>query len=373
MLINNTPIDLDQFWRDNDEAWRKPFGPGIRQMPLGMGFGYHTLWAELGLKEEPLKLEQDFAFAQSVGKQYNDLAEKIVGKRLVNEDAFNPAKRFPYVKGIGELFECRRVWQSESWWLMESAHTPEDLSALLDRMDKLDIEAAMFPDNWERECKRLKDQFGLTPGLWKGLRGPVTLATSIYGTENLLYLILDEPKLATRFRDTLLRVILKYFTICDQRSDPAKVGPGFAFLDDNCALCTPEMYAFFGQPILQAVYDRFAPGPDDARYQHSDSDMEHLLPLLAATGMNRVNFGPNVRFKSIRKAMPKAIVEGTVAPFTMMRNEEDNIVREIRRDLDEARDTLGLVVATAGSVNDGTKLSSLRLAMETIWKYGRLA
>jgi hypothetical protein len=40
--------------------------------------------------------------------------------------------------------------------------------------------------------------------------------------------------------------------------------------------------------------------------------------------------------------------------------------------MDEARATLGLVVDTAGSINDGSLLSSMRLVMWTIQSYGRL-
>ena len=130
------------------------------------------------------------------------------------------------------------------------------------------------------------------------------------------------------------------------------------------------MYAFFGLPILRAVFARFAPGPRDTRFQHSDSDMGHLLPLLAQAGLNHVNFGPNVRFAAIRAALPRAVVHGTLAPFTLMRNREDAVVAEVRRDLDESRATRGLVVATAGSVNDGTKLTSVRAVMHAIQRYG---
>ena len=46
-------------------------------------------------------------------------------------------------------------------------------------------------------------------------------------------------------------------------------------------MLTPDMYEQFGLPILQAIFAEFAPGPDDRRYQHSDSDMGHLLDPLS--------------------------------------------------------------------------------------------
>lgn len=364
-------LDLEQFWRDNAVAYEDPFGAHIPQVPMSMPMGYHMIFDELGIPEDHRRWETDYDWARSCARAYNDRAEKIVGKRLLDETAYDPSKRFPYIKSVGELFECERIWQSESWWLKESAHTPDELKALLDRVEKLDIEAAMFPANWETECKRIYEQHGIRPVLSRGGRGPVTLATSIYGTENLIYLILDDPGLAVRFRDVILKVWMKYSAICEKHSDPARIPKGYSFLDDNCALLSPAMYELFGLPIVQGLYDRFAPTPEHTRFQHSDSDMGHLLPLLATTGMNRVNFGPNVRFAAIRKAMPKATVCGTLAPFTFMRNDEAGIEREVRRDIDESRETRGLVLQTAGSVNNGTRLTSLRKVMQTIVEYGR--
>ena len=142
---------------------------------------------------------------------------------------------------------------------------------------------------------------------------------SIYGVEETIFLLQDEPELATRFRDVILSTAIRYYEACDQASDPASVHPGFGFADDNCAMLTPDLYEFFALPILQGIFQRFAPAPADWRDQHSDSDMAHLLPLLARTNLGGANFGPTVRFAQIRAAMPRTIVDGTLAPFTMMR------------------------------------------------------
>ena len=200
----------------------------------------------------------------------------------------------------------------------------------------------------------------------------MTLATSIYGVENLIYLLIDAPQLALRFRDVIKEAALKYYRLCRRVSDPQRMTPGFSFRDDNCQMLTPDMYEQFGLPILQAIFAEFAPGPNDRRYQHSDSDMGHLLDPLARANLNAVNFGPRVRFAQIRRHLPRAIVHGTLAPFTFMRNDEAAIIAEVRRDMDEARPTLGLIIDTAGSINDGSLLSSMRTVMWTIQSYGRV-
>ena len=99
--------------------------------------------------------------------------------------------------------------------------------------------------------------------------------------------------------------------------------------------------------------------------------MEHLLGQLAQTGLNGVNFGPRLRVRDIRAAMPQAVIYGQLAPFTFMRNDEEQIIAEVRRDCDDARAARGLVLSTAGSVNDGSSLSSLRTVMWALEQFGR--
>jgi uroporphyrinogen decarboxylase len=365
-------VDLERFWADNDAAIRAPFSPGIPQFPMGIAMGYEAIFSELGHPFNLRRLEEDYEFVRSAAWAYNDKAERIVGRRLLDETAYDPSRRFPKVKPLEEIFGCRNVWESESWWALPAAGTPQELEKLLDRVEQLDLEAEMFPPDWEAACRRIYEQHGLRPFLKLDLRGPVTLATSVYGVENLIYLLTDAPPLALRFRDVIQQATIEYYRVCRRVSDPLRMTPGFSFRDDNCQMLTPDMYEQFGLPILQAVFAEFAPGPDDRRYQHSDSDMGRLLDPLSRSGLNVVNFGPKVRFERIRRHLPRAVVHGTLAPFTFMRNDEAAIIAEVRRDMDEARPTLGLVIDTAGSINDGSLLSSMRIVMWTIQSYGRL-
>ena len=146
---------------------------------------------------------------------------------------------------------------------------------------------------------------------------------------------------------------------------------GFSFADDNCCLLTPEMYELFGYPILKAVFDRWCPDPDDYRYQHSDSDMAHLLPILGRLNLTGCNFGPNVLVDEIRKYMPRTRIDGCLAPFTFMNNDIEAIIKEVRRDCEMARETRGLNLSTAGSINNGSLLTSMRAVMYAIQNYGR--
>jgi uroporphyrinogen decarboxylase len=84
-----------------------------------------------------------------------------------------------------------------------------------------------------------------------------------------------------------------------------------------------------------------------------------------------VNFGPTLTVSRIREHLPRAAISGQLAPFTYMRNEEERIVLEFLRDFEMAREKRGLIFAPAGSISQGTRLSSMRMAMAAIQRYGR--
>ena len=202
------------------------------------------------------------------------------------------------------------------------------------------------------------------------MRGPVTAAMSIYGVENLIFLIVDAPELAARFRDLLAERIIDMTRLYYAESGTPD-RHGFGFADDNCAMLNHDFYAFFGQPILRRVFAAFAPDPGDSRYQHSDSAMGHLMPLLNEVGLNGANFGPTVRAADIRAALPRCEIHGQLAPWTFARGTDEEVAAEVRRDIEAVGADGGLLIATAGSINAGSRLSGLRAIMSTIQRHGR--
>jgi len=366
------PLDIEKFWADQERAIAEPFGRSIPQLPLGIMMSGECVYAELGVEEDFWRYEHDEDWRLGLNRAYNEKAEKIVGRKLLGEGRGDPSRRYPHVKTLAEVFEAKSEWHAGSWWLRQSANTEDELEALLDRVDSRDIRSFILPENWAAEKARLT-ALGVRPPLYRGQRGPVTFAMSIYGVENLIFLIHDNPALAVRFRDTILRTMLEIARVLDEEAGytPETAPHGFSFCDDNCALLTPEMYELFGYPILKGIFDRYAPNPEDSRYQHSDSAMGHLLPLLGRLNLTGVNFGPTVTVRDIRQHLPKAVIYGQLAPFTFSRNESRRIVMELLRDFEMAGDARGLVFSTAGSINNGSRLTGMRLIMSAIQRYAR--
>ncbi len=371
------PVDLERFWLDNQKSCADPFGTDIPQCAFGAFCTWECVFDELGLPVDFRRYQTDEAWSLDVARRYNDLAEQIVGRRLLREKPGDPRRQWPPVKELYDIFEAKNEWEggpAGSWWLKQSASTPEELSRLLDRVERrLDrLREFLLPPDWESEKARLRAQ-GVPPPLYRGQRGPCTFACSIYGAENLLLLYYDDPALFRRFSEVLGRAILARARVLDEEAGfTAETAPrGWSWADDNSCLFTPEMYEAFAMPIHRAVFARYAPASEDRRYQHSDSAMGHLLPQLAEVDLNWVNFGPTVTVAEIRRHLPRAVIQGQLAPFTYSRNEEANMVAEFLRDFSQTRAQRGLWFATAGSVNNGSRLTGMRLLMAAVQRYGR--
>ncbi|MDR0248714.1 MAG: hypothetical protein LBI44_03510 [Oscillospiraceae bacterium] len=367
-------VRLDEFWEKDATAHEDNcFSPAARQVALGVLMSHECLFAELGEEGNPWGVTPPERLNE-LSRRYNDKAERIVGRRLLDENLPPAAEVFPEIRGIGEVFGGKYEYNGVSTWLLEGMHTPRELEAQLDKIDKMDLREFILPPNWESEKKRLFESCGKRPPCWRAMRGPVTLAGSVYGIENLIYLILDEPELAERFSDTIASVIRGYIDIMDAEAGVTEADRPhtFSFSDDECCMLNPEMYEAFGYPVLKKTFDYICPNPGDYRYQHSDSAMGHLLPILARLNLTACNFGPTLTVEEIRAHMPRTRIDGQLSPMTFMNNDEDAIIAEVRRDCEAARRTgRGLHLSTAGSINNGSLLTSMRAVMFGIQEYGQ--
>lgn len=369
------PVDLERFWADNAKARSNVWAADCPQLPLGIGMSTECIFTELDQDVDWVLMRDGGEKLRELTRRYNDKAEAVVGKRLRYEGApEDPALSWPARKHLHDVFGARHEWTGESYWLHQAANTPDELRALLDRVEaRLDnLRAFILPENWDDEKARLTGLGAKVPS-YRSQRGPVTFAMSVYGVESLIYLLLDEPELAARFSTLILRSIVGIADLLDREGGrtPETRDRGWYWLDDNCCNLNAEMYRQFAYPIMKGVFETYAPNPGDLRGQHSDSAMAHQLPALGELGLNSTNFGPTLTVNEIREHLPKAEIHGQLAPFTFSRNEEVNLVAECLRDFEMSRAHRGVVFTTAGSINYGSRLTGLRLIMAAIQRFGR--
>ncbi len=378
-------LDIERFWKDEEHAHDENcFSKSAEQVALGIRMSDECVFAELGEEGQPWGYT-DPVRRYDLNCRYNEKARQIVGRPLLAEHKpLPPEKRpkhsLPAVKQVPELFGGQYVFDGNTTWLRGTLTDDESLKKKLSEVEALlrdpwAFRSAVLPPDWDERKKAVFEDTGRRPGMFSWLRGPCTMATSVYGVENLLYLYYDDEELFTRFADLIGDAVVAYFDLMREEAGyTAENFPhGFGFADDDSNLFTPEMYAAFGYRVLKKVFEHCAPDPGDYRYQHSDSAMGHLIPQLADFHLQGCNFGPTVTVQQIRKYMPDTRIDGQLAPFTFMRNVEEDIIAEVRRDCEAARenDARGLNLTTAGSINNGSLLTSMRVVMAAIQTYGR--
>ena len=370
------PVDLERFWRDQAAAIADPLA--AEQCAFDAILTWECAFDELGEPQDWWRyLYADEPWALDIARRYNDRAEQIVGRRIVPETPVDRSREWPAIKELYDIFEAENVWEggaSGSWWLKQSAHSPGELSALLDRVDRRleNLRDFLFPDTWETEKARLT-ALGERVPLYRHQRGPCTFACSIFGAEELLLLFYDDPALFRRFGEVIGRAILERARVIDAEAgyDSSTAPRGWSWADDNSCLFNPGMYEEFAMPIHRAVFARYAPDLADKRYQHSDSAMGHLLPQLGSVNLTGTNFGPTLTVSEIRRHLPNAVIRGQLAPFTYSRNDEERMVLEFLRDFEQAKERRGLVFTTAGSINNGSRLTGMRLLMAAVQRFGQ--
>jgi uroporphyrinogen decarboxylase len=366
---------FNQFWKNDEIAHKENcFYKSAPQVALGLRMSEECVFAELDEEGDPWGITNPIK-QYDLNKRYNDKAEKVVSRRLLPENPPEMIVEFPYIKRIGEVFGGEYHRQRKTGeWLHSPIDTPKKLEQRLNYVDQLDLVSFILPDEWEQEKRRLFETTGCRPKILRHIRGPVTLATSIYGVKNLIYLFYDAKELFIHFSESILRIVLMISQIMDCEAGFTSISrpSGFSFADDDCSLLSPDMYKLFGYPILKGVFDYYSPNPDDKRFQHSDSAMAHLLPQLSKLNLTGCNFGPTVLVDEIRKYMPKTRIDGCLAPFTFLSNDPKQIREEIKRDCEMIKATKGkgLNICTAGSVNNGSTLESLRTVITTILEFG---
>ena len=170
------PVDLNRFWADQDKAIKNSWAQDCPQAPLGIGMAIECMFEELGVKADWHRLFHDDDFRVDLEKRYNVAAEKIVGRRLLGEWKPDPKLQWPPIKELHDIFEAKNTWHDVSYWLQQSAHTEDELKALLDRVEKRlgNLRAFMFPATWAEAKARITAAGGQVP-LYRGQRGPVTL------------------------------------------------------------------------------------------------------------------------------------------------------------------------------------------------------
>ncbi len=359
-------FDLQKFWEENALSSGKPFRTDKPRAPISVPVDDHWLLAEMNLPST-VRYFADPEYRAQVNRSCNDRCEEILGRRFFSE-AVDPPRALRIEEVMGAH---RELVEGGTPWLEPEVHDIDGLRVRLSEIEgwsDADLRSVIFSTGG-LITRAARGPDGAAPAVAAGSRGPATMATSVLGTMNSLYWLIDNPADMHRFFDVLADVIIRYHRILEV--DQGVVYRGYYWLDDNCALYSPELYEEFCYPVVKKVIDAFAPGPADTRYHHSDSEMRHLLPILARYNLDAVNLGPKIPAGLIRRHLPHTLICGQIAPNTLRDEDLDAVCAEVKRDFAAVGADGGLEVTTSGSISAGTPLESIRGFMWAVQEFCR--
>jgi uroporphyrinogen decarboxylase len=349
-------LDVAQFWLENDFCNR----PGTDKPRCAIQFAPDDHWLFEFLEvESTLRYFRDKSHRDALHREANVLTHEHLGKAFFDEDTWEHSP-----KRIENLFGSEfRYEERGTPWLVPATDDPREFAKILDHVEAVDLDAWALPAVFLAEWEARKADGKPLPMLGTGSRGPATIMTSVLSAENVFYWIEDHPELMRRFRDLLAEKMIALNRLLRRFS--GNTAAGWWITDDNSALFNRPLYQEYCVPVLKAVMDALA--PDGAsRFQHSDSNMQHLLEDQRALGIQTVNYGPEIDVLTIRRKMPDAMIQGHMPPFMLRNAGPEDIRRRVLEDFRKAGEHGLLTVATAGSLAAGTGVGRMRWLMRCV-------
>ena len=362
----HTHLDLKEFWLENEKALGQK--PAERnRIPIQFSMDDHYLIETLGIPST-IRYYRDFSYRMTVHREINDLLEAHLGKRFFTEQPCEPPEAVRFEVLMGAHWELR---EGGTPWLESTVTDERDLDKIIANAEKLDMRQVAFPEDFTAKRNAWESETG-TPVRMGGTfaRGPATMATSILGTTKTCLFMMDEPERMDAFFDVVGRKLVEWHE-AQMVATGNTERSGYALTDDNCCLFPPRQYERFCAPVLDRLFKAFAPERAHRRYQHSDSEMSHLMPILHNLDVNVVNLGPTIHPLAIRKAMPNAEIQGQLPPMLLRNGTRKDIFSMVKRDIEAVGADGRLVCCTAGSMAGGTPIENFLAYMEAVHEYGQ--
>jgi uroporphyrinogen decarboxylase len=201
-------LDIEKFWKDEALCHKDNcFSKEAPQVALGIRMSDECVFAELGEEGEPWGYTAPER-RYDLNCRYNEKAIQIVGRPLLKEVKPSGQRRvqIPKYRMIGEVVGGKYVFDGSNTWLSGSIKDPDALKKCLASARAMANDPEAFrkfvlPADWDEKCKAVYELYGERPKQFSNIRGPVTLATSVFGIEELSFLYYDDEDLYREFAD----------------------------------------------------------------------------------------------------------------------------------------------------------------------------
>jgi uroporphyrinogen decarboxylase len=363
-------LDVKAFWEENRRCSTE-FTTNKPRLRLDVGIGEDLVKSLAGIQDHP-RFYTDFDYQQETRFRVSDILEKEIGLSI------GPALNVGSVT-YSSLFGGQVIYPDNAPpWIAPIIESADDILPLIRRMDGADITKLGIMPRWLEWRERIRARWGVQLASGSAFHGPATMSAMLCGTTRFLYFLSDYPELMHDLYRCIEEVGLSFMKTMRQMTGLPMTGMGI--YDDDSALLSPRLFDEFERPVFEHWYDEFSPragNPRSAaalpphRFIHSDGDMTHLLGRLNDIGIDQVNLGPATDIAYIRQMMPRTVIYGHIPPFLVRNGSPEEIVARVQEDFRKVGHDGGVVVETAGSLNEGTPLANLRALMYAVQRYCR--
>jgi len=196
-------------------------------------------------------------------------------------------------------------------------------------------------------------------------RGPLTIASFVYGLTELLMGIRLDPGAMKKLLEITTETVITWL---EAQVKAVPSAEGILLLDDIPGLMSKEDYAEFAHPYLKAIFTKFG---DKLKLYHNDANTTHILPLLTELDIDIFNFGKEVPLPEIYKyTQGKITVMGNISPLeTLKEKSREEVQKEVKEFLQDAPGKYFLLSA-GGGISPGTPKENIAVLNEMTMPVG---
>lgn len=189
-----------------------------------------------------------------------------------------------------------------------------------------------------------------------GCFGPLTVAGSILGVENMVRLMITDPQ--------FVEDLVSYITdvLIELASEEKKIGMQFFWIaEPDASLVSPKMFWRFSGKYIKKIFE----AADITAFLHVCGDTTKHTKTMVETGANvlSIDYVTDIR-KCLEEVSLDTIIMGNLSPITLRYGCYDDVAAEMELMLERCRGFRNYVVSTGCSVIDGTPQEHMDLFYE---------
>lgn len=190
-------------------------------------------------------------------------------------------------------------------------------------------------------------------------RGPLTVASFIYGLTDLLLGIKIDPAPMKKLLEITTETVISWLKA---QLAAAPTAEGILLLDDIPGLMSLDDYSEFAHPYLEAILGEFS---GKLKIYHNDSNTTHILPKLSQLDIDIFNFGKEVPLQeAIKHTYGKMTLLGNISPLEVLKEGSPEDVRREAQIILEQCPKEYFIFSAGGGVSPGTPKENIAVLNE---------